>query len=96
MKSVRLSPSETQSLEEESLSRKIQEYCSRMHEHCQCERETHYVKVDSMKEHKARQRQQGKKERDEIYRHMSRNLESVREVARNTFSRASTISVEEH
>ena len=27
---------------------------------------------------------------------MSRNLESVREVARNTFSRASTISVEEH
>ena len=27
---------------------------------------------------------------------MSKNLESVREVARNTFSRASTISVEEH
>ena len=27
---------------------------------------------------------------------MSRNLDSVREVARNTFSRASTISVEEH
>ena len=48
-----------------------------------------------MKEHKSRQRQQGKKERDEIYRQMSRNLESVREVARNTFSRASTISVEE-
>ena len=49
-----------------------------------------------MKEHKARQRQQGKKEQDEIYRQMSRNLESVREVARNTLSRASTISVEEH
>ena len=96
MKSVHLPPSESQSLEEEHLSRKIQEYCSRMHEHCQCERETHYVMLDSMKEHKARQRQQGKKERDEIYRQMSRNLESLREVARNTFSRASTISVEEH
>ena len=52
--------------------------------------------LDSMKEYKMRQRQQGKKERDEVYRQMSRNLESVREVARNTFSRASTISVEEH
>ena len=67
-----------------------------MHEHHQCERETHYVMLDTMKEHKARQRQQGKKERDEIYKRMSRNLESVREVTRNTFSRASTILIEEH
>ena len=89
-------PSENQSLEEESLSRKIQGYCSRIHEHRQYEKETHHVMLESMKEHKIRQRQQGKKERDEIYKHMSRNLESVREVARNTFSRASTISVEEH
>ena len=96
MKSIRLPPSENQSLEEESLSRKIQEYCSRIHEHCQYEKETHHVILDSMKEHKVRQRQQGKKERDEIYKRMSRNLESVREVTRNTFSRASTISVEEH
>ena len=96
MKSVRLPPSESQSLEEESLSREIQEYCSRMNEHHQYEREMHYVMLDSMKEHKERQRQQGKKERDEVYRQMSRNLDSVREVARNTFSRASTISVEEH
>ena len=96
MKSVQLPPSESQSLEEESLSRKIQEYCSRVHEHRQCERETHYVMLDSMKEHKIRQRQQEKKERDEVYRQMSKNLDSVREVARNTFSRASTISVEEH
>ena len=96
MKSVRLPPSDSQSIEDESLSRKIQEYCSRMHEHHQCERETHYVMLDSMKEHKIRQRQQGKRERDEIYRQMSRNLKSVREVARNMFSRASTISVEEH
>ena len=61
IKGIRLPPSDSQSFEEESLSRKIQEYSSRMHEHCQCERETHYVKLDSMKEHKARQRQQGKK-----------------------------------
>ena len=67
-----------------------------MHEHCRYEKETHYVMLDSMKEHKVRQRQQGKKERDEIYKWMSRKLESVREVARNTFIRASTISVEEH
>ena len=96
MQSIRLPPSENQSLEEESLSRKIQEYCSRTHEHCQYERETHHAILDSMKEHKVRQRQQGEKERDEIYKRMSRNLESVREVTRNTLSRASTISVEEH
>ena len=59
---IRLPPSDSQSFEGESLSREIQEYCSRMHEHHQCERETHFVKLDSMKEHKARQRQQGKKE----------------------------------
>ena len=52
--------------------------------------------LDSMKELKIRQRQQGKKERDEVYKQMSKNLDSVREVARNTFSRTSTISVEEH
>ena len=67
-----------------------------MNKHCQYERETHYVIIDSMKEHKARQRHQEKKERDEVYKRMSKNLENVREVARNTFSRASTILVEEH
>ena len=92
---VRLPPLDSQSIEEESLSRQIQEYCSRMHEHRQYEKETHHVILESMKEHKIKQRQQGKKERDEIYRWMSRNLKSVREVTRNMFSRASTISVEE-
>ena len=96
MTSVLLPPSESQSLEEGSLSREIQEYCSSMNERHQYERETHYVMLNSMKEHKERQRQQGKRERDEVYRQMSRNLESVREVARNTFNRASTISVEGH
>ena len=96
MKSVQLPPSERQSLEEDSLSREIQEYCSSMNECHQYEREMHYVMLDSMKEHKEKQRQQGRKERDEVYKQMSKNLDSVREVARNTFSRASTISVEEH
>ena len=91
-----MSPSENQCLEEESLSRKIQEYCSRMHKHHQYEKEMHYVMLDSMREHKIRQRQQGKKERDEIYKWMSSNLERVIEVTKNTLSRASTILVEEH
>ena len=62
MESVCLAPSESQSLEEGSLSREIQEYCSKMNEHHQYERETHNVMLESMKEHKARQRQQAKKE----------------------------------
>ena len=51
MKSVPLPLSDNQLLEEESLSRKIQEYCSRMHDHHQYEKETHYVLLDIMKEH---------------------------------------------
>ena len=51
--------------------------------------------MNSIKEYKIRQRQQGKKDRDEVYKGMSQNLERVREVARGTLSRASTISAEE-
>ena len=40
MKSVQLPTSDDRSLEEESLSRRIQEYCSRMNEHRQYEKET--------------------------------------------------------
>ena len=96
MESVRLAPSESRSLEEGSLSREIQEYCSKMNEHRQYERETHNVMLESMKEHKARQRQQGKKERDEVYKQMTSNVEKVKAIARESLSRASTISVEEH
>ena len=67
-----------------------------MEDHRRCEKDTHYVTLNSIKEYKIRQRQQGKMDRDEIYRKMSQNLEKVREVARSTFSRASTISAEEH
>ena len=96
MESVHLVPSESRSLEEGSLSREILEYCSKMNEHHQYERETHNVMLDSMKEHKARQRQQSKKERDEVYKQMTSNVEKVKAIARESLSRASTISVEEH
>ena len=96
IKSICLAPSESRSLEEGSLSREIREYCSKMNEHRQYERETHNVMLDSMKEHKARQRQQDKKERDEVYKQMTSNVEKVKAIARESLSRASTISVEEH
>ena len=67
-----------------------------MEDHRRCEKDTHYVTLNSIKEYKIRQRQQGKMDRDEVYNKMSQNLERVREVARGTFSRASTISAEEH
>ena len=100
MKSVLLPPSIPTSgddvpLEEDSLSRRIQDYCSRLEDHQWCEKDTHHVILSSIKEHKIRQRQQGTKDRDEIYKAMSQNLEKVREVARGTLSRASTISAEE-
>ena len=52
--------------------------------------------MNSIKEYKEKQKQQGKKDRDEVYQKMSLNLERVREVARHTLSRASMISSEEN
>ena len=54
--------------------------------------------MSSIKEYKVRQQQQqqqSQKERDEVYKRMSQNLERVREVAPGTLSRASTILAEE-
>ena len=100
MKSVQLPSSipssDDKPLEEGSLTRRIREYCSRMEDRHRCEKDTHYVTLNSLKEYKMRQRQQGKRDKDEVYNKMSQNLERVREVARNTLSRASTISAEEH
>ena len=83
-------------LEEDDLSRRIRDYCLRIEDHRRCEKDTHYVTLNSIKEYKARQRQQCRKDSNKVYQKMSQNLEKVREVARNTFSRASTISAEEH
>ena len=83
-------------LEDESLSRRIQDYCLRMKGHRRYEKDTHQVTMSSIKEYKERQQwQKSQKERDEVYTGMSQNLERVREVAQGTLSRASTISVEE-
>ena len=51
-------------------------------ENRRCEKDTHHVTLSSIKEYKVRQQQQkGQKERDEVYKGMSRNLERIREVA---------------
>ena len=96
MKSVRPSSPNDRLLVSVSLSREIQEFCSQWDEHRQYEKETHHVMLESMKEQKTRQKQQGKKEQDEVYKQMTRNLEKVKAIAREFLSRASTISVEEH
>ena len=54
-------------LEEDDLSRRICDYCLRIDDHRRCEKDTHYVTLNSIKEYKARQRQQGRKDRDEVY-----------------------------
>ena len=78
-------------LEEDDLSKRFCDYCSRIEDHQRCEKDTHYVTLNSIKEYKARQRQQGRKgERWSVPK------EKVREIARHTLSRASTISAEEH
>ena len=92
---IHLTPSESRSFEEGSLSREIQEYCSREQERRQYEKETHYAMLDSMIDNKIKQRQVEKRERDEIYKQMTSNLKKVRAIARDSLSKASTISVEE-
>ena len=44
-------------LEEDSLSRRIQDYCSKIEDHRRCEKDTHHVTLNSIKEYKIRQRQ---------------------------------------
>ena len=100
MKSVHLPSSiptsDDRPLEEDDLYKRICDYCSRIEDHRKCEKDMHYVTLNSIKEYKARQEQQGKKDRDEVYQKMSQNLERVREVARHTLSTASMISAEEY
>ena len=96
IKGIHWTPSEGRSIEEDSLAREIQEYCSREQEHHQYEKETHYAMLDSMIDNKIKQRQLEKRKRDEIYKQMTSNLEKVRAIARESLNRASTISVEEH
>ena len=102
MGSVRL-PSDILSLEDgvsngpESLSKRIQNYCREKREKRKHEWETHRVALEGMKESKKKQHhQQSQEERDTVYAKMLQNLERTRAAVRNSISRASTISDEEH
>ena len=58
-------------LEEDSLSRRIWDYCSRIEDHRRCEKDTQHVTLSSIKEYKVRQQQQkSQKERDDVYKGM--------------------------
>ena len=51
-------------LEDESLSRRIWDYCSRIEDHRRCEKDTHHVTLSSIKEYKVRQQQQKVKKKE--------------------------------
>ena len=74
MKGIRLTSSESHSHDMGNLYREIQEYCSQEQECRQYEKETHYAMLDSLIDTKIKQRQLEKRERDEIYKQMTRNL----------------------
>ena len=78
-----------------NLAREIQEFCSLTEECCPYEKETLEAMLESMLDTKIKQRQLQQRERDEIYKQMTSKLEKVRAIARESISRASTISVEE-
>ena len=96
MKSVRPTSSNDRSSVSASLSREIQEFCSHWDDYRQEERETHHVMLESMREQKEKQRQLAKREGDEVYKQMTRNLEKVKAIARESLSRASSVSVGKH
>ena len=58
-------------LEEDSLSKRIQDYCSRIEDHRRCEKYTHHVTLNSIKEYKMKQRKKGQKDREKVYKGMS-------------------------
>ena len=95
MKSVRPSSSNDRSIVSANLAREIQEFCALTEECHPYEKETHETMLESMLDNKITQKQLQQRERDEIYKQMTSNLEKVRSITRETLSRASTISVEE-
>ena len=84
-------------LENDNLSRRIQDYCLRIKDHRRYEKDIHQVPLSSIKKYKEKQQQQkSQKERDEICAKISTEPRKVREIVGGALSRASTISVEEH
>ena len=99
--SVRL-PLDTTSLEDEShgstnLPKRIHAFCQERKEKRKYEWESLKVALEKMKEGKKKyHKQQIKEERDAAYAQMIQNVEKTRAIVRNSVSRASTISAEEH
>ena len=100
MSSVRL-PLNIPSLEDEShaptnLSNRIWAFCKEWKEKRRHEWESIRVALDKIKESKGKyHKQQAKEERDAAYSQMVQNVERMRDMVRNSISRASTISAEE-
>ena len=101
MSSVRL-PLDTPSMEDEShgptnLPKRIQAFCQERKEKRKYEWESLKMTLEKMKESKEKHhRQQVEEERDAAYAQMVQNVEKTRAMVRNSVSRASTISAEEH
>ena len=101
MSSVRL-PLDMPSLEDvshgsENLPKRIQTFFQEQKEKRKCDWESLKVALEKMKESKEKHySQQAQEERDAIYGQMVQSLEITRAMVRNSVSKASTISAEEH
>ena len=96
MKSRRPSTPNDRSRVSANLSREIQEFCSLWDDYSQDRKETHHVRLESMKEQKAKQKKLAKRESDEVFEQMTRNVEKERVTAGDCLnSGTSTISSKE-
>ena len=101
MSSVKL-PSDMPSLEDMSnvsanLSRRIQTFCQEQKAKRIYKWESLKLALEKMKKSKEKHcEQQAQEEKDAIYAQMVQNLEKTRAIVRNSVSRASTTSAEDH
>ena len=78
-------------------ARKNTTFCEEQKEKRKHKWESIKVALEKLKESKEKcHNQQAQEERDAIYAQMVQNLEKTRAIVRNSVSRASTISAEEH
>ena len=80
-----------------NLPNRIQAFCQEWKEKRKYKWESIRVALEKMKESKGKyHKQQAEEERDAAYTQMVQNVEKTRAMVRNTVSKASTISAEEH
>ena len=80
-----------------NLSKRIQTFCQEWKAKRIYEWESLKLALEKMKKGKEKaSEQQVQEEKDAIYAQMTQNLEKTRAMVRNSVSRASTISAEEH